>query len=139
MLRNREKGFLFRCMKLTIAIIGASTQRHKFGNKAVRAYTLAGWEVYPVHPRALVIKGHRAYPSLRELPVERLDRVSIYLPPSVGLQVIDDVAAKPCGEVWLNPGAESPQLIERARQLGLPIKLGCSIIAVGIEPQDLDD
>src|SRR5262245_5367055 len=104
-------------MKPTIAVIGASSNRAKFGNKAVRAYAQQGWQVYPVHPSAAAIEGHAAFPSIRDVPVGQLDRVSIYLPPAIGLEVIDEVAAKPSREMWFNPGAESPALVARARSL----------------------
>jgi predicted CoA-binding protein len=124
-------------MKPTIAIIGASTNRDKFGNKAVRAYTEKGWDVYPIHPRATMIEGHQAFRSIRDVPVDQLDRVSIYLPPAVGLEVIEEIAAKPSREVWLNPGAESQALVERARALGLNVIQGCSIVAIGVSPENL--
>jgi predicted CoA-binding protein len=124
-------------MKPTIAIIGASTNRHKFGNRAVRAYAQKGWEVYPIHPRAAVIEGHQAFASIRDVSATALDRVSIYLPPAVGLQVIEEVATKPSREVWLNPGAESQALVERARPLGLNVIQGCSIVAIGASPDNL--
>jgi predicted CoA-binding protein len=125
-------------MKPTVAIIGASTNRHKFGNKAVRAYAQQGWEVYPIHPQAAAIEGHQAFRSIRDVPVDQLDRVSVYLPPAVGLQVIEEITAKPSHEVWLNPGAESKALVERARGLGLKVIQGCSIVAIGVSPHELD-
>jgi hypothetical protein len=125
-------------MKPRIAIVGASTQRHKYGNKAVRAYLRQGWDVYPIHPRAATVEGLPAYPSVRDVPVAELDRVSIYLPPEVGLRVLDAIAAKPSKEVWLNPGAGSVELVQRGKELGLPLRLGCSIVAVGVDPDELD-
>jgi predicted CoA-binding protein len=124
-------------MKPTIAIVGASMQRGKFGNKAVRAYAQQGYEVFPIHPRAESIEGFRAYRSVLDVPVAELDRVSFYVPPIVGLQIIEDVARKPVREVWLNPGAESPELIARARELGLNVVMACSIVAVGVNPHEL--
>jgi len=125
-------------MKPTIAIIGASPHRHKFGNRAVRAFARLGYDVYPVHPTAAAIEGHVAYGSILDVPVAEFDRISIYLPPDVGMKVIDDVARKPAREVWLNPGAESPELIERARALGLNVIVACSIVGAGASPYDLD-
>jgi predicted CoA-binding protein len=125
-------------MKPTIAIIGASTQRNKFGNKAVRAYLRQGYEVYPINPRASSIEGLPAYRSIRDVPVPALDRVSIYLPPPVGLEVIDEVTSKPCREVWLNPGAESQALLSRARELGLNVVCGCSIVDICVNPHELE-
>jgi predicted CoA-binding protein len=122
--------------KPTIAIVGASANRSKFGNKAVRAYLRQGYQVYPINPRAEIIEGLPAYRSIADVPHDRLDRVSIYLPPAVGMQVIEEVARKPPGEVWLNPGAESPELIATARRLGLNVVVGCSIVAIGELPDD---
>ncbi|OAI45842.1 CoA-binding protein [Planctomycetaceae bacterium SCGC AG-212-F19] len=126
-------------MSSSIAIIGASTHRSKYGNKAVRAYRRQGWTVFPVNPNAPVIEGLQAYRSLRDVPAEHLDRVSLYVPPSVGLQLLDDIAARPGAEVWLNPGAGAPELVRRGKELGLNIILGCSIVAVGVSPDEFDD
>lgn len=136
-----EEGFLrFRRMKVskpTVAIIGASANPHKYGNKAVRAYASRGYEVFPIHPRAEVIEGLPAFRSILDVPASKLDRVSIYLPPAVGLQVIDEVAKKPASEVWLNPGAASTPLVQRARELGINLRLGCSIVDIGVSPDEL--
>jgi len=92
----------------TVAILGASDDRSKYGNKAVRAYCDQGWEVFPIHPSLTEVEGMPAYPDLDAVPVERLNRVSFYVPPRIGLKLIDAVARKPAAEVWLNPGSESP-------------------------------
>jgi uncharacterized protein len=123
--------------KPTVAIVGASADRTKFGNRAVRAYLTRGYQVFPIHPKAQTIEGLPAYRSILEVPVASLDRVSFYLPPEIGLQVIEEIAQKPVREVWLNPGAESPALIDRARELGLNVIPGCSIVDIGINPNDL--
>jgi hypothetical protein len=121
----------------TIAIIGASQDRAKFGNKAVRAYRLVGYDVFPVHPTAPQIEGLPAYPSILDVPAAALDRVSLYLPPERGVLVLADIAQKKVGELWLNPGASSPAVLERARQLGFRVVEGCSIVDVGIDPHAL--
>src|SRR5579885_1141411 len=112
----------------TIAIIGASQDRRKFGNKAVRAYASQGYEVFPIHPTASEVEGRRAYPSILDVPCERLDRVSIYLHARAALPVLEQLVSKPAGEVWLNPGADDPAVVARARQLGFKVVLGCSIV-----------
>ena len=123
--------------KPTIAIIGASDDRNKFGNKAVRAYLQRGYHVFPVHPSASTIEGLAAYHSLSDLPIKKLDRISLYLPREIGLQVIEQIHPTSAEEVWLNPGADSPDLIARGRERGLNIVVGCSIVDIGINPSDL--
>lgn len=122
-------------MSQTIAILGASTDRKKFGNKCVRAYTSAGWRVFPVHPTAKEIEGLAAYAQLSEIP-EELDRVSVYLPPAVGLELLPAIAAKAPRELWLNPGASDETLLRRAAELGIHTIAACSIVDIGLSPSD---
>ena len=105
----------------TVAVLGASRDRRKYGNKSVRAHARAGWQVFPINPQANEIEGLPAYHSLRELPVRPIDRVSVYVPPEIGLTLLDDIAACQPREVWLNPGSESDELIAAAERLGLPV------------------
>ena len=120
----------------TIAIVGASNDRSKFGNKAVRAFVQKGWQVFPVNPRETMIEGQRAYASIKDLPV-RPDLVSVYLPPAVGLQVLPDIAEKGCDELWLNPGADSEEVVAEAERLGLNVVQACSLVGHGISPEEL--
>lgn len=120
----------------TVAIIGASNDRKKFGNKAVRAFHSQGYEVYPVNPKENTVEGMRAWPSIRNIPV-RPDKVSVYVPPKVLMGVLEDIAARGCDELWLNPGTESPEVLVTAERLGLNVVQACSILGVGISPSTL--
>ncbi len=117
----------------TVAIMGASTDRSKFGNKAVRAFLQQGYTVYPVNPKESKIEGLTCYASIGDVPV-RPNKVSVYLPPPVVLKVLPAIAAKGCDELWLNPGTESNEVIAAAEQLGLNVVQACSIVAVGMSP-----
>jgi uncharacterized protein len=123
--------------QLSIAVIGASSNRGKFGNKAVRAYAARGYAVYPIHPSEKSIEGFPAYASLRDVPVASLDCISVYLPKEKTLKVLDDVASKPTKAVWFNPGADDPSVVAKARDMGLPVQIGCSIVAIGVNPHAL--
>ena len=118
----------------TVAIVGASSDRRKFGNKSLRAHEGAGWQVYPVHPSETEIEGLPAYRSIAEIPVEKLDRISVYLPAAVCLKVLSTFTAKPVGEVWLNPGADDDSVIAAATALGLNVVTACSIVDLGFSP-----
>ena len=120
----------------TVAIIGASNDRRKFGNKAVRAFLKQGYTVYPVNLNESEIEGLPAFASIREVPV-RPHMVSLYLPPPKVLEVLPDIAAKGCEELWLNPGTESDDVLAEAGRLGLNVIQACSIVAVGESPSRL--
>jgi len=120
----------------TVAIIGASNNRQKFGNKAVRAFQSRGYQVFPVNPKETLIEGLSAFKNVRDIPV-RPEMVSVYLPPEVLLKVLPDIAARGCDELWLNPGTESAAVIAEAERLGLNVIQACSIIGVGVSPGSL--
>ncbi len=113
----------------SVAVIGASTDRSKFGNKAVRAYQQQGFTVWPVNPKEPTVEGLPAFASIADVP-GRPDLVSVYLPPPVTLKVLPAIAAKGCDELWLNPGSENNELIARAKELGLETIVACSLIDV---------
>ena len=120
----------------TVAIIGASSDRAKFGNKAVRAFVKQGYTVYPVNPKEPEIEGLPAFKSIKDVP-NKPHMVSVYLPPPVLLKVLPDIAAKGCDELWLNPGTESDEVLAEAERLGLRVIQACSIVAVGVSPSTL--
>ncbi len=117
----------------TIAILGASTDPRKYGNKAVRAFSQQGYRVYPVNPKEALVEGLPAYKSLAEVP-ERPQMISVYLPPPVVLKTLPEIAEKGCDELWLNPGTESEEVLAEAERLGLNVIQACSIVAVGLTP-----
>ena len=122
----------------SVAILGASNNRAKFGNKAVRAFQRAGWRVHPVNPRESAVEGIATFASVEDLP-ERVDVLSVYLPPAVTLGLIDDLGDAQPREVWLNPGADDPQIIEAVESEGLSVRTLCSIVNLGFSPSDFPD
>lgn len=117
----------------TVAVIGASSNRAKFGNKALRAFEKQGYTVFPINPTEAEVEGHRAYKSVLDV-AEAIDLATIYVPAPVGVKVMDDLAKKGIPEVWLNPGADDRTVVEKARSLGLKTVQHCSIIAIGDSP-----
>jgi predicted CoA-binding protein len=120
-----------------VAVIGASRNRQKFGNKAVRAFHKRGYHVVPVNPRDDEIEGLQAFPTVGDVPTP-IDLVTLYLPPDIGERVIAEVAALGVRELWLNPGAEGPRVIAAARRHGIEPDIGCSIVAIGESPADYE-
>ena len=117
----------------TVAVIGASPDRRKFGNKALRAFREAGYRTIPINPYYDEIEGEKAYASVVDYP-DTIDMATIYVPPDVGEQVVESLAQKGIGEVWFNPGSESAEVVTRARALGIRPIQACSIIGIGMSP-----
>ncbi len=122
----------------TVAVIGASADRRKFGNKAVRAYKARGYQVFPINPKATEVEGLPALASISEVPV-RPNLVSVYLPPPAVVKVLPDIAAKGCDELWLNPGTDAPEVLAEADRLGLNVVQACSIVGQGLSPSQFPD
>jgi predicted CoA-binding protein len=119
-----------------VAVIGASSNRRKFGNRAVRAFAQQGYTVIPINPHEAEVEGLQAYRSVLDVPGP-IDMASFYVPPEIGERVIEEIARKQIPEVWLNPGAESDILIARARALSIAPIVACSIVAIGKNPYSL--
>jgi len=120
-------------MPKVVAVVGASSNRRKFGNRAVRAFRQQGYTVVPINPHEAEVEGLKTYASVLDVP-GTIDMASLYVPPDIGEQVIDEIARKGIAEVWLNPGAESDALIARARALQIQPIVACSIVAIGENP-----
>src|SRR6058998_2652514 len=123
-------------MSKVVAVIGASNNPRKFGNKAVRAYRQQGYTVIPINPHEAEVEGLKAYASVLDVPGP-VDMASLYVPPEIGELVIEEIARKGIAEVWVNPGAESDALIARARALEIQPIVACSIVAIGRNPYTL--
>lgn len=121
-----------------VAILGASSDRSKFGNKSVRAHQRAGWRVIPVNLRTGSIEGLTVVTDLKEI-ADPLDRISVYLPPQILLKVLPDIATVGCAELWLNPGSYDDEVVRLAEQLNLNVVANCSIVDVGFSPSDFPD
>ncbi len=120
-------------MSKTVAVIGASSKRHKFGNKALRAYLSQGYRVFAINPNEEQVEGIKTYASVLDVPGP-IDMATVYVPGHIGVRVMEDIAKKGIPEVWLNPGADDDEVVERAKALGVRIIQACSIMAIGEAP-----
>ena len=120
----------------TAVVIGASNDRSKYGNKAVRALKQRGYTVWPVNPTESEVEGMTAYASIKDVP-ERPEMITVYVRPAVLLKLLPEIASKGCDELWLNPGTESDEVLALAEKLGLNVIQACTIIGVGVSPAAL--
>lgn len=119
---------------MRVMVIGASTNPAKYGYRAVRAYQRQGHQVFPVNRSGSPVCGIPGYSDLRAVPGP-IDRATLYLPPELGIKLLPALAARgDVAELWINPGAESPELMDEAERLGLRTVYGCSIVDIGQRP-----
>jgi predicted CoA-binding protein len=122
-------------MAKVIAIIGASSNRQKFGNKALRAFRAEGYTVLAINPNEAEVEGIKTYPSVLDVP-QAIDMATVYVPPDVGQGLLVEFEKKQIPEIWLNPGAESDELLAEARQRKLNVIAACSIVGIGRSPYE---
>jgi len=118
---------------MTVAVVGASRDRRKFGNKALRAFMAEGHRVIPINPHEREVEGLSTYSSVLDVP-EKIDMASVYVPPEIGLQLLPEFEAKAIPEIWMNPGAESDEVMAEAKQRHLNVIYACSIMGIGRNP-----
>ncbi|MFH1636882.1 MAG: CoA-binding protein [Candidatus Woesearchaeota archaeon] len=121
---------------MRVAVVGASMNRGKFGNKAVRAYVSKGNDVFPVNPNEKEVEGLRCFASVLQIP-DGLDLVLMYVPPAIGEKIVDDIIRKNPGAVYLNPGTESDVIMSKLKAAGIKFYLACAIHALGITSEDM--
>ena len=119
-----------------VAIIGASNDRSRFSNKAVRAFLQKGHTVHPVNPREQTVEALKCHDSILDVPV-RPDIISVYVRPERLLKLLPDIARRGCCELWLNPGTVSDEVLREAEMFGLKVTQLCSIVALGTSPDSL--
>ena len=114
------------------AVAGASSNRHKYGNKVLRCYLQNNRRAVPINPREGEVEGLISYASLKDLP-EPVESVSIITPPAVTEALVEDAIAAGVKHLWMQPGAESRKAIERAESAGLNVIHGgaCVLVVLG--------
>ncbi|HEV8396306.1 MAG TPA: CoA-binding protein [Vicinamibacterales bacterium] len=122
-------------MPQVVAVVGASRDRHKFGNKAMRAFRDAGHTVIPINPHETEVEGVPAYASVLDVPGP-IDMATVYVQPDVALRLLDEFERKQIPEIWLNPGADDDDVLAEARRRHLNVIAACSIIGVGKRPSE---
>lgn len=122
-------------MSKTVAVVGASSSRSKFGNKALRAFMAQGYRVLPINPNESEVEGLRTYASVLDVP-EAIDMATVYVQPDVTLRLLDEFQRKGIPEVWVNPGAEDDAVMAESRRRKMNVIFACSIIAIGRNPSE---
>lgn len=111
----------------TVAVIGASDNRAKYGSIIYRDLKSRGYRVFPVNPNRQTVDGDTAYPNLSSLP-EPPDIIDLVVPPEVGRVVLEEADRLGYKRVWFQPGSESRELLSFAHQRGFDLIEACIMV-----------
>jgi predicted CoA-binding protein len=112
-----------------IAVVGATDSPGKYGGVAYRFLKGRGYRVFAINPGQGTVDGDPAYPDLGSLP-DRPDIINLVVPARVGSRVVDEAAELGYRSVWFQPGADDPQVVDKARELGMDVVAGdCIMVA----------
>ena len=117
------------------AVVGASQDRSKYGNKGLRVYQQNHYDVVPVNPKADEVEGLQTYPDLSSIP-GTIDGVSIITPPVVTERVVQEAIRKGIKHIWMQPGAESDAAVQAAEESGANVIAGGPCILVSLRYRD---
>jgi predicted CoA-binding protein len=120
-------------MSKTVAVVGASSDRRKFGNKALRAFSAEGYTVFAINPNEEAVEGLQTYASVLDVP-GAIDMATVYVQPGIAESLLTEFEKKQIPEIWINPGAESDGLIAEAKRRKLNVIYACSIVGIGRSP-----
>jgi len=114
------------------AVVGASSDKNKFGYKCFDCYLRNGLKAYPINPKGETVLGQAAYKRLSDLP-EPVQSVSIITPPVVTEAVVDEAIKLGVKNIWMQPGADSAAAVEKAEAAGLNVIYGgpCLLVELG--------
>lgn len=120
-------------MNKTVAVVGASSDRRKYGNKALRAFAAEGYTVFAINPNEEAVEGLPTYASVLDVPGP-IDMATVYVQPEIAERLLAEFEQKQIPEIWINPGAESDRLMEEAARRKLNAIYACSIVGIGRSP-----
>ncbi|MDP6356721.1 MAG: CoA-binding protein [Planctomycetota bacterium] len=114
------------------AVVGASRDRAKYGNKVLRSFQQNGMKVFPVNPSVQEVEGLTSYASLSDLP-ELVYGISIITPPKITESIVEVAGELGIRNVWMQPGAESQHAVQRATEFGMNVIYGgpCLLVVIG--------
>lgn len=120
----------------TFAVVGASADRAKYGNKVLRCYLQHGLPVVGIHPERTEVEGRPCHPRLQGLPGP-VPAVSVVAPPGAAMAVVADAIAAGVRHLWFQPGAEDAAALAVARAAGLAVIADgpCLLVALGFRDE----
>jgi predicted CoA-binding protein len=117
-------------------VVGASSNRDKYGNKVLRCYQMNDRTAIPVNQREKEIEGVPCVASVSDLP-DSVKSISIITPPAVTEQVVTAAIARGIENIWMQPGAESVKAVEACRAHGINVIADGSCLLVVLRYREI--
>ena len=113
-------------------VVGASTNRQKYGNKILRCYLQNGRKAIPVNPNEPEIEGIPCAATINDLPADAVS-ISMITPPAVTLKLVPLAIEKGIKNIWMQPGAEHPDAVALCRKSGINVIAdgSCLLVVMG--------
>lgn len=111
----------------TVAVLGASPKPDRYAYKAIEMLKEYGHRPLPVNPAFQEILGQPCYASIAELP-EPIDTATLYLGEAHSTPLLDDIISAKPRRIIMNPGAENDALATKARERGIEVVYGCTLV-----------
>lgn len=93
-----------------LAVAGVSRDAKKFGNVIFKDLMKKGFEPIPINPNVDEIEGHKCYPNLGAMP-EKVEALLLVTKPDQTLMILKEAAEQGIGHIWIQQGAESPEVL----------------------------
>jgi predicted CoA-binding protein len=133
---TRDIASLLSEPETTVAVVGATDNPSKYGYVIYRDLKRKGYRVFAVNPRRATVDSDPSYKDLRSLP-EKPTIVNVVVPPRVALSVLEESLALGFLNVWLQPGAESPQNLAFLQENGFNyLANACIMIESRVHPRN---
>ena len=115
-----------------IGVVGASTDRRKFGNKVLRCYLQHDRKAIPVNPNEMEIEGIPCVATISDLPSDTLS-ISMITPPAITAKLVPLAIEKGIRNIWMQPGVEHPEAVALCRERGVNIIAdgSCVLVVMG--------
>ena len=110
-----------------VAVLGASPKPDRYANKAMQLLAEYGYRTIPINPAFEEILGAKCYPSIADVP-DKIDTATIYLGQARSDPLIDEIINVRPRRIIMNPGAENENLAAKARERGIEVVAGCTLV-----------
>ena len=92
-----------------IALVGASNDPKKYGNKILLDLVSKGYSVAPINNKENMISNNKSYKNVLDLEITP-SIINFVVPPKIGFEITKELVENNYDNFWYQPGAESKEI-----------------------------